>query len=85
MPLLLGDRNRLIQVLQNLLILCDELQEWNREAYGILDKKLTQAGEASLVITEKKISPYLVPYDELSEEIEDHDRDTVRNTPTCSV
>jgi hypothetical protein len=34
-----------------LLMLCDELQEWNREAYGIADKKRTFAAEASLVIT----------------------------------
>ena len=31
--------------------------------------------------TEKKITPYLVPYDELSEEIKEFDRDTVRNIP----
>ena len=30
---------------------------------------------------EKKISPYLVPYDELSEEIKNLDRDTIRNIP----
>ena len=38
-----------------LLILCDELQEWNREAYGIADKKCTHAAEASLVITEQRL------------------------------
>lgn len=38
-----------------LLILCDELQEWNREAYGILDKKRIQAGEASFLITENSL------------------------------
>lgn len=38
-----------------LLILCDELQEWNREAYGILDRKRTHAGEAYLVITDKRL------------------------------
>jgi hypothetical protein len=30
---------------------------------------------------EKKISPYLVPYEELSEEIKELDRDTIRNLP----
>ncbi|MEN6315848.1 MAG: RyR domain-containing protein [Clostridiaceae bacterium] len=39
-----------------LLILCDELQEWNREAYGILDKKRTHAAEASIVISDKRIN-----------------------------
>lgn len=36
-----------------LLILCDELQEWNREAYGILDRRRTQAGDVSLWIKEE--------------------------------
>ena len=30
---------------------------------------------------EKKTSPYLVPYDQLSEEIKDYDRDAIRNIP----
>jgi hypothetical protein len=30
---------------------------------------------------EKKISPYLVPYDDLSEEVKNLDRDTIRNIP----
>ncbi len=38
-----------------LLMLCDELQDWNREAYGLLDKKRTFAAEASLVITDKRL------------------------------
>ena len=31
---------------------------------------------------EKKISPYLVSWDQLSEEVKDYDRDTVRGLPT---
>jgi hypothetical protein len=38
-----------------LLILCDELQEWNREAYGILDKKRTHAQEASIAISNNRL------------------------------
>ncbi len=38
-----------------LLILCDELQEWNREAYGIVDKTGVHAGDASLMITDKHL------------------------------
>jgi hypothetical protein len=38
-----------------LLILCDELQEWNREAYGIIDRKRTNAAEVSLMITDKRL------------------------------
>ncbi len=39
-----------------LLILCDELQEWNRQAYGIKDKQRTLAAEARLEITEEKLA-----------------------------
>lgn len=39
-----------------LLILCDELQEWNREAYGLLDKKRVQAGEASIYIDDDHLN-----------------------------
>ena len=38
-----------------LLILCDELQEWNRTAYGIQDKKRSLADEASLLINERRL------------------------------
>ena len=38
-----------------LLILCDELQEWNREAYGIVDKKRIQAEQASFLITDQRL------------------------------
>lgn len=44
-----------------LLILCDELQEWNREAYGIVDKKRNKIGDASIVITDNRLDvTYLV-------------------------
>lgn len=39
-----------------LLILCDELQEWNREAYGIVSKKLTFAEDAGVVISDEGLS-----------------------------
>jgi hypothetical protein len=38
-----------------LLILCDELQEWNREAYGIVDKQRTHAAEASLYLSDLRL------------------------------
>lgn len=45
-----------------LLILCDELQEWNREAYGIEDRKKVLADESRLSITESLLSvEYLAP------------------------
>ncbi len=39
-----------------LLILCDELQEWNRQAYGIKDKLRTLAAEARLEITDERLN-----------------------------
>ena len=39
-----------------LLMLCDELQEWNRKAYGIKDKLRTLAAEASLEVTNEKLA-----------------------------
>ena len=45
-----------------LLILCDELQEWNREAYGIEDKKRVLADESRIEISEKQLKiEYLAP------------------------
>lgn len=39
-----------------LLILCDELQEWNREAYGVKDKLRTLAAKASIDLSDAKLS-----------------------------
>ena len=33
---------------------------------------------------EKKTTPYLIPYSELSEEIKDYDRVTIRNIPSLA-
>lgn len=52
-----------------------EHDEWMRERIGY---GWTYGDEKD---TEEKISPYLVPYDDLSEEIKDLDRDTIRNIP----
>jgi hypothetical protein len=52
-----------------------EHEEWVRERIG-------QGWTYNeLKDNEKRVSPYLVPYHELSEEIKDLDRDTVRNIP----
>ena len=45
-----------------LLILCDELQEWNRKAYGIKDKLRTLAAEAKLVVTDEKLALTLIAH-----------------------
>jgi hypothetical protein len=38
-----------------LLILCDELQEWNRPAYGIKDRLRTLAAEAGIEVTDEAL------------------------------
>ena len=48
-----------------LLILCDELQEWNREAYGIKDKLSTFAKEVRLEITEEELKVTFVTHNSL--------------------
>ena len=50
-----------------LLILCDELQERNREAYGFVDKKRTLAGEASMRIGTGFSATYLTQKGTLGE------------------
>jgi len=52
-----------------LLMLCDELQEWNREAYGIVDKKHAHAADVSIVITDKRFDvTYIVKKGTLPEQ-----------------
>jgi len=46
-----------------LLILCDELQEWNRTPYGILDKKRNLAEDASITIKEKYLEVIYIDKD----------------------
>lgn len=60
-------------VLETLAVL--EHQDWMRERLEI------GWTLGDLKDDENKISPYLVPYDELSEEIKELDRDTIRNIP----
>ena len=52
-PFGLGPLSPVTHPIAFLLILCDELQEWNREAYGILDKQRTLAAEARLDISDE--------------------------------
>ena len=46
-----------------LLILCDELQEWNREAYGILDRQRVLAADSVLTLTEDLLSVRYLTYE----------------------
>lgn len=54
-PFSLGTLDPQTHPIAYLLILCDELQEWNREAYGIADRKCTHAGDASIAISDERL------------------------------
>ncbi len=45
-----------------LLILCDELQEWNRTAYGKLDRQRTLAARAKLAVTDQSLAVTFTSY-----------------------
>jgi len=45
-----------------LLILCDELQEWNREAYGIQDKLRTLAARAKIEFADEELAITYITY-----------------------
>lgn len=45
-----------------LLILCDELQEWNRPAYGIKDRQRTLAAEAKIKMTDDTLNVTFTTY-----------------------
>lgn len=45
-----------------LLILCDELQEWNREAYGVKDKLRTLPAEARIDISDDRLEMTFITY-----------------------
>lgn len=55
--------------LSYLLILCDELQDWNREAYGVEDKKRASAEQSRIDLSEQGIKlTYLTFEGELASE-----------------
>lgn len=64
-PFQLGSLNPVAHPIAFLLILCDELQEWNREAYGIKDKLRTLAAAADVEINDNKLSVTFVSHNGL--------------------
>ncbi|HWQ51800.1 MAG TPA: RyR domain-containing protein [Terriglobales bacterium] len=62
-PFDLGPLDPAVHPVAYLLILCDELQEWNREAYGILDRQRVQAAGAKLTVTDHELSVTYVTRD----------------------
>lgn len=45
-----------------LLILCDELQEWNRQAYGIVDRQKVQAADSKIELGEDSLKIHYITY-----------------------
>jgi hypothetical protein len=50
-----GNLSAIAHPIAFLLILCDELHEWNRKAYGILDRQRTQAADVILNIDDERL------------------------------
>ena len=59
--------------------LVEFMAELEHEAW--MQERLSRGWKLGERNAEKKTSPYLVPYDQLSEEIKDYDRDAIRNIP----
>ncbi len=62
-PFDLGAMNPETHPIAFLLILCDELQEWNREAYGIKDKLRVLADKADIEINETHLDVTFITHD----------------------
>lgn len=61
-PFALGPLKAETHPIAFLLILCDELQEWNREAYGVKDRLRTLPAEARLNISDDTLEMTLITY-----------------------
>lgn len=59
-PYLAGAMNPDRDPLSYLLILCDELQEWNRTAYGKADKRRILASDVSMEVKEELLSVHYI-------------------------
>ena len=59
--------------------LVEFMAELEHEAW--MQERLSRGWKLGERNAKKKTSPYLVPYDQLSEEIKDYDRDAIRNIP----
>ena len=58
------------------------MAELEHEAW--MEERLSRGWKLGERNAENKTSPYLVPYDQLSEEIKDYDRDAIRNIPALA-
>lgn len=59
--------------------LIEAMSEWEHEAW--MQERLSRGWTLGERNVEKKTSPYLIPYSQLSEEIKDYDRDAIRHIP----
>ena len=63
--------------------LVEFMAELEHEAW--MEERLSRGWKLGERNAEQKTSPYLVPYDQLSEEIKDYDRDAIRNIPALAA
>ncbi|AWX31711.1 RyR domain-containing protein [Methanosphaera sp. BMS] len=79
-PFCQGNMNPTKSPLSYLLILCDELQEWNRQPFGVLDKKRGHINELDLDITEDKLSlKYIVHHGSMGLGFSEEKEELLRN------
>jgi len=63
--------------------LLEFMAELEHEAW--MQERLNRGWKLGERNAEKKTSPYLIPYDQLSEEVKDYDRDAIRNIPALAA
>ena len=63
--------------------LLEFMAELEHEAW--MQERLSRGWKLGERNAAQKTSPYLVPYDQLSEEIKDYDRDAIRNIPALAA
>lgn len=63
-----------------MLILCDELQEWNREAYGIIDRQCSHAADAVFMVSDKRLDiTYIAEKGELHADFSEKKEELLNN------
>lgn len=79
-PFHLGPMKAEAHPIAYLLILCDELQEWNRTAYGILDKQKVLAADCNITLGTERLDVHFITFEgTLSEDFAIKKEETFHN------
>lgn len=62
-PFSLGQLSAKMHPMGYMLILCDELKEWNREAYGVLDKQKVLVADSDIIVTADILSIHSITFE----------------------